>query len=112
MGGTTSHAFAVLLKEAKNMPQQIRCVGFGCPRPGSSKLRHWAKEHLTSDSMNIVLAREEHLNSNDRSIDQQEHQITAKGEFNMKSPQCRSRSTCSTSRYQFLFKCFELLCLH
>lgn len=61
MGGSTAHAFAVLLKEAKNIPQNVRCVGFGCPRPGNEELGRWIKQNLTPDSLNIILASEEYI---------------------------------------------------
>lgn len=58
MGGAIAHAFSVLLREAVHIKHApIRCVGFGSPRPGNAALTAWCSAHLTSNSMNIILAR-------------------------------------------------------
>lgn len=59
MGGSIAHAFAFLLKESKNLPQDIRVVGFGAPRPGNDELTRWFHTNLTPDSLNVILASEE-----------------------------------------------------
>lgn len=59
MGASIAHAFAVLLKEKERLTHPVHCVGFGSPRPGNTELSQWFHRHLTPDSLNVILVRQE-----------------------------------------------------